>query len=129
SPQIFFSYDQKVWGLTDTGVPMVLEGRDFFVYKHITRNSKVWFAYDLPYTPEHLENLLIPLIQKNSNAELFTLCKTRNNRDNRALHLKPYENSQKVKFGIWLQARDHAFESGSSWVVHELSKWLMSDSS
>src|SRR5690606_31005583 len=35
SPQIFFSYDQKVWGLTDTGVPMVKEGRDFFLYKHI----------------------------------------------------------------------------------------------
>lgn len=32
SPQIFFSYDQKVWGLTDTGVPEILEGRDFKVF-------------------------------------------------------------------------------------------------
>src|SRR5690606_14630622 len=34
--------------------------------------------------------------------------------------------SAKRKHGIWLQARAHAFESGASWVLHELAMWLMS---
>lgn len=127
SPQIFFSYDQEVWGLTDVGTSVVKENRDFFKYEHIASGSKIWFAYDLPYTPNHLEKLLVPLIQRNANAGVFTLCKTRNNHDNLGIHMGPYKDGPDIKYGIWLQARDHAFESGSSWVIHEMAKWLMSE--
>ena len=62
SPQVFFSYDQKVWGLTDEGETETIEGKEFFVYKHTVKASRVWFAYDLPYTSEHIDTLLTPLL-------------------------------------------------------------------
>lgn len=127
SPQVFFSYDQKSWGLTNTGRDLVKEGRDFFIYKHTVRGSKVWFAYDLPYTTDHVENILVPLVHNKSTSKVITLCKTRNNRTNLAFNLKPYDENTIPKYGIWLQARAHAFESGSSWVLHELTKWLLSN--
>ena len=123
SPQIYFSYDQNVWGLTDNGEPAIIEAREFFVYKHTVRGQKVWFAYDLPYTPEHIDLLLIPEAIRNHNVEVFELCKTKNNRSVKAFRFDDRNNSNKRKFGIWLQARTHAFESGGSWVLHELARW------
>ncbi len=125
SPQAFFSYDQEVWGLTDVGETQKIDGKDCFVYKHKVRNSGVWFAYDLPYTSEHVD-LLTPLINQDQNAEVFTLCRSKKNRENKGFRLKPLMNAE-PKYGIWLQARCHAFESGASWVLHELTRWLLSD--
>lgn len=126
SPQAKFSYDQEVWGLTNTGEHIEIDGKDCFVYKHTVRGEKVWFAYDLPYTPEHVENLLIPGVKRHPGVEVFELCKTKGNRPITAFRFNTGSNSDK-KYGIWLQARAHAFETGGSWVLHELTRWLLSD--
>ena len=126
SPQIFFSYDQEVWGLTDTGRPAVIDGRDFFIYEHIVRGSRVWFAYDLPYTPEHIDKFLIPEVNKDPNVEVVEHCKTKNNRSVKAFIFNDKHTVSDRKYGIWLQARAHAFESGASWVLHEFARWLLS---
>lgn len=123
SPQLFFSYDQEVWGLTNTGEATKNEGRDFIVYKHTVKGNRIWFAYDLPYTPEHIEKLLISEASRDPGVEVFELCKTQGNRSVKALKFNPDDNK---KYSIWLQARTHAFESGSSWVLHELARWLLS---
>lgn len=125
SPKIDFSYDQKDWGLTNTGKMETIDGKDFFVYKHIVRSKKVWFAYDLPYTPKHMDSLLIPKAINDPNVEVFELCRSTRNHPVKGLRFDDSEKRDK-KFGIWLQARTHAFESGSSWVLHELSEWLLS---
>ncbi len=126
SPQIWFSYDQKVWGLTNSGEASEIEGRSFFVYKNSVRGEKVWFAYSLPYTPEHLEKLLISEASRDPGVEVFELCKTKNNRPVKALRFNDTGSSAGKKYGIWLQARTHAFETGGSWVLHELARWLLS---
>ena len=126
SPQVYFSYDQKVWGLTNSGENIDIEGEDIFVYKHIVHGEKVWFAYDLPYTPEHIEELLIPCADRDPGVEVFELCKTKNNRPVKALRFNDAGNSEDKKYSIWLQARAHAFETGGSWVLHELTQWLLS---
>jgi hypothetical protein len=127
SPKVFFSYDQNVWGLTNTGEASKIDGRDFIVYNHIVRGDKIWFAYDLPYTPEHMEKLLISEAEKDSGVEVFELCKTKGNRPVKGLIFHNAENNPGEVYGIWLQARTHAFESGSSWVLHELARWLLSN--
>ncbi len=127
SPQVFFSYDQKVWGLTDTGKSAIIDSREFFVYKHVVRGDKVWFAYDLPYTPAHLDLLLTSDVSKNPDAEIFEFCKTKKGRPVTAIRFDKPKQESKKKHGIWLQARTHAFESGSSWVLHELLRWLISE--
>jgi murein tripeptide amidase MpaA len=36
--------------------------------------------------------------------------------------------SQKERFGVWVQARQHAWESGSSWVARGFMEWVLGDS-
>lgn len=127
SPQINFSYDQKDWGLTNTGVMETIDGKEFFVYKHIVKGNSVWLAYDLPYTTEHIDLLLGPIADINPGVDIVELCRSTGNRPVKALRFDNTENGEN-KYGIWLQARSHAFESGSSWVLHELTAWLMSNS-
>lgn len=127
TPQASFSYDQKDWGFTDTGEPAIIEGREFFIYKHKVRGQKVWFAYNIPYTPEHIDLLLIPEAIKVHNVEVFELCKTKNNRSVKAFKFDDLNKSTDKKYGIMLFARTHAFETGSSWVLHELTLWLLSN--
>src|SRR5690606_16873823 len=50
----------------------------------------------------------------------------RKNRTVNALRITG-SNGTARNHGIWLQARAHAFESGASWVLHELALWLISD--
>jgi hypothetical protein len=127
SPQIFFSYDQEVWGLTDTGQPDEIDGRQFFIYQHVVRGEKIWFAYDLPYTPEHVEKFLVPAVNRNPHAEFKELTKTRKNRSVPYITIEDKNVTAPQKYGIWLQGRAHAFESGACWVLHELTLWLLSD--
>lgn len=127
SPKVFFSYDQEVWGLTDTGQPAEIDGRQFFIYQHIVRGDIVWFAYDLPYTPEHVEKSLLPEVKRNPDAELRELTKTRKHRSVPYILIEDKKSEIPQKYGIWLQARAHAFESGACWVLHELALWLLSD--
>ena len=37
------------------------------------------------------------------------------------------EITERDRHGIWIQARQHAWESGSSWVCRGLVEWLVSD--
>lgn len=124
--QACFSYDQEVWGRTDRGATEIIDGREFFVYRHVVRSAKVWFAYDLPYTPSHIDSILMPVVKRDSNVKAFELCKSRGGRPVNALLFDSKGTAKRNKHGIWLQARAHAFESGASWVLHELAMWLMS---
>lgn len=126
SPQIFFSYDQEVWGLTNTGEATKIEGKNYIVYTHNAKGNKIWFAYDLPYTPQHMEKLLLSEAERDPGVEVFEFCKTKGNRDVKALRFNDTRKNDGEKYDIWLQARTHAFESGSSWVLHELALWLLS---
>ena len=126
SPKVHFSYDQQDWGLTNTGKFEVIDGQDFFIYKHIVKSKSVWFAYDLPYTPVNMDTLLLPRAYEDPTVDVFELCITTNNRSVKSLRFNCLENPPQ-KYGIWLQARTHAFESGSSWVLHEFTDWLLSD--
>jgi hypothetical protein len=127
SPQAYFTYDQNIWGLTDTGNLEEIDGKYFFIYRHTVRSSKVWFAYDLPYTPKNIEELLASNLRQNPDVEVFELCKTRNSRSVNAFRITDTKSDFGKKYGIWLQARAHAFESGGSWVLHELAKWMLSN--
>lgn len=125
--RVNFSYDQEIWGLTNSGVPEVIDGKNFFVYRHKVRGEKIWFAYDLPYTPDLIQKYLISEANRNTGrVKVFELCKTKNNRPVMALNFNGTGNNSVKKYNIWLQARTHAFETGGSWVLHELTRWLLS---
>ncbi|MCM4171533.1 hypothetical protein DHD32_08585 [Arenibacter sp. TNZ] len=125
--QLFFSYDQKNWGLTNSGIIKTIDGKDFIVVKHIIRGEKTWFSYDLPYTPEHINAILAEKVKTYPDIKTLDFCRTKKGRQVSAFLLKNTGPDSDFKYGIWLQARAHAFESGSSWVLHELMCWLMSN--
>ncbi len=128
SPKANYTYDQINWGLTNQGEYKIVDGLDLFEYNHLVRNDEVWFAYDLPYTPHHYENQLLPKAARDNSVAIFEFCKTVNGRSVQALTFRS-SNKEDEKYGIWLQARSHAFESGGSWVLHHLAEWLLSKDS
>ena len=43
------------------------------------------------------------------------------------LHVREGERDKRQRFGVWVQARQHAWESGSSWVAQGFGEWLLGD--
>lgn len=125
SPQFHYSYDGITWALSDRGAPDRFDDEAYFVYKHRVKSTTISLAYDLPYTPNHVD-ALIAETSRHPQTHAFELCKTRSNRPVHAIRIGASHHTAE-KHGIWLQARSHSFESGTSWVVHELALWLVSD--
>lgn len=124
APQAYYSYDQKNWEMTAPGTTVTEQDISYFVYQQQVSKSTIWFAYNIPYLPQHLEPLLKLARRSGKDVEIFELCKTKAGRPVSALRIGG--KSKVKKPHIWLQARAHAFESGSSWVLHELAQWLLS---
>jgi len=124
--KVFFSYDQLVWALTDTGSRSERNGDYYQTYTLKVKSNIVWFAYDLPYTSDSLHKLIRDHIHDTTNVEVISLSKSKNGRDVQGLKIHNHHQSE-PKYGIWLQARTHAFESGTSWVLNELVEWLVSN--
>ena len=124
APQAYWSYDQTHWEMTAPGEEIMEEQVRYVVYNQRVRSRQVWFAYNIPYLPEQSQWLLN---QKNKSVTVQNLCLTKKGRPVYAIHLAHTAPVTEKPFQVWLQARAHAFESGASWVLHELTLWLLSD--
>ena len=80
-------------------------------------------AWGPPFVPSDAKALVSKLAAASSSAESFNLCRTREGRDTPALRVKTAANLPLV----WIQARQHAWESGASWVCRGFAEWLLSD--
>lgn len=58
--------------------------------------------------------------------ETFSLCRTREDHDTPALRSLPTNGVPDAPL-VWLNARQHAWESGASWVAKGFAEWLTSD--
>lgn len=125
APQAYYSYDQKNWEMTARGAKVTEQDVPCFVYQQQVSKSTIWFAYNIPYLPEHSEPLLKQARRLRKEVEVFELCRTSAGRSVPAFRVGKKATST-PKPHIWLQARAHAFESGSSWVLHEFTLWLLS---
>jgi hypothetical protein len=79
-------------------------------------------AWGPPFVPDDAKALVEKLADASDEATVFSLCRTREDRDTPALRIgtagKPL---------IWVQARQHAWESGASWVGKGFAEWIVSD--
>lgn len=79
-------------------------------------------AWGPPFVPADARALVEKLAAACDDAAVFSLCRTREDRDTPALRIgavgKPL---------IWIQARQHAWESGASWVAKGFAEWIVSD--
>jgi hypothetical protein len=97
-------------------------------YEVVAENGGVLVAWGPPFTSANAEEL-IATVEKvaPSAAKRFELCRTRAGRIVPALRISEAVASDIKPYGIWIDARQHAWETGSSWVARGLVEWLVSD--
>lgn len=93
-------------------------------YALLAPGERFWLAWGPPFLPAHGDRLLAELADKLfPEAERFELARTRGGRPVEALRI----GSPDAPGAIWVQARQHAWESGSSWVGDGWLRWIASD--
>ncbi len=127
----FVSYDRRVWiPLPDSAVEWdaSLPRLRF----HFTpERSPVWIAHVPPYTTQDLARLLdhVKLDQgkKAPRAVVRSVGKSAGGRDLYLLTITNRTVPDGKKRVLWLMARQHAWESGTSWLVEGAVRWLLRD--
>jgi len=117
------SLDGRRWTQTDPGRR---DGKRI-VYRHRVDAGEAYFAWGPPFTPSDAAALVERLADENPCATAFNLCTTRAGRPTPALRIAEPGTPDAQRRGVWVQARQHAWESGSSWVLRGLLEWLVSD--
>lgn len=121
--QATFSTDGKTWLHTEQGTNQ----DEWMSYTLKPDAASVFVAWGPPYTPGTAARLVRALSEKSPHAKAAELCRSRENRVVPMLHVQEGERTKEQRFGVWIQARQHAWESGSSWVAQGFAEWLVSD--
>lgn len=117
------SLDNKTWTHT---APGKRRGKRI-VYEQTVNAPECWFAWGPPFTVEDGQELVDDVSRKSPYAKAFELCKTRAGRSVPGLLIQQDGVEEPKRRGIWIQARQHAWESGSSWVCRGFTEWLISE--
>ena len=133
--QATFSTDGQTWQHTAPGE----KHGSRIVYQQRIDADRAWFSWGPPLTGDDAAELIRSCAAKCAGAELRELCRSRNNRSVWELQLAPATDSPKAddsapstvvphrRYGVFITARQHAWESGGSWVCRGLMEWLVSD--
>ncbi|MEQ2006335.1 MAG: M14-type cytosolic carboxypeptidase [Limisphaerales bacterium] len=116
-----FSTDGKTWHHT---APGKREGARI-LYQITGINGPLWVAWGPPFTPRDTDALLIEAEKSSPSAKSFELARTLGGRPVRGLRVS--EATSPKPPGIWVHARQHAWESGSCWVARGFTEWLVSE--
>jgi len=118
-----FSTDGKTWRHTEPG--KANEG--WMIYTLKPDAASVFVAWGPPYTPKTAAGFVHDMSVKSPHAKAAELCKSRGNRAVPMLHVMEGGRPAGQRFGVWVEARQHAWESGSSWVAQGFVEWLLAD--
>ena len=121
--QATFSTDGKTWRHTERGTRR--DGVMIYTVKPDT--SSVFVAWGPPYTPTTAAEFVREMSRKSPYAKAEELCRSREDRAVPLLRVQEGGRKKEQRFGVWVQARQHAWESGSSWVAQGFGEWLLSD--
>lgn len=119
-----FSFDNENWAQTEPGIRV--GKRISYKLSFQTDASEIWLAWGPPFTPPDALALVEATAKNSAAAEAFNLAETREGRPTPALRFRAKGDASTRKF-IWFQARQHAWEAGSSWVAKGLIDWLASE--
>lgn len=120
----FVSYDRETWSpLADSAVEWH-EAGPMLRFRFTPARAPVWVAHVPPYAGEHLERLLAD-VRRDPNA---IIAEAGESPGGRALPLVTVTNPTRPaaqKRVIWIMARQHAWESGTSWVMDGALRYLL----
>lgn len=114
------STDGKTWGQTEPGRRDGARMR----YEVTGTGDSLWFAWGPSFTPSDTEVLLAEAERTIPEAKSFELARTREGRSVRGLRVSAAATGGVP--ALWIQSRQHAWESGASWVARGLVEWLIS---
>lgn len=117
-----FSADNRNW---DHTAPGRKEGNRM-LYELRPETAELWVAWGPPFTLADARSLVERAARDCPAASVFELCKSREGRAVPALRVCAVGPNEPRRLGIWIQARQHAWESGSSYVCRGLTEWLVS---
>jgi hypothetical protein len=120
--QAVFSLDNKTWQRTTAGQRQ----KDRIVYRQRIDGREAWFAWGPPFVIRHATELIESAAKTSPHARAVQLCKSKDGHAVPGLRIDQ-KDGDKERLGIWVQARQHAWESGSSWVAAGFVEWLLSD--
>lgn len=119
-----FSYDGSAWShFTDSQVSWS-ESDMRLTVRFTPERPRMWIAHTVPYTGRDLDRLLGG---RGSAMRVETIGKSVHGRDIRLLTITDPATPESRKKAIWLVARQHAWETGTSWVVDGAVRFLLSD--
>jgi|JI10StandDraft_1071094.scaffolds.fasta_scaffold131188_3 hypothetical protein len=121
--QATYSTDGETWQHTEDGIK---EG-EWMVYRLKMDATSTFVAWGPPYTPTTATKFVNVMSAKSPHAKSLELCRSREGRAVPMLQVQEGDLPQQHRFGVWVQARQHAWESGSSWVAQGFVEWLLSD--
>lgn len=96
-------------------------------YTIVSPATTFWVAWGTPFHSQHADALLgevATLLNKAGQPQTrFELARSRDNRSVQAIRF----GNDTAKDSVWVQARQHAWESGGSWVGEGFVRWAASD--
>lgn len=121
--QATYSLDGRSWRHTNKGTKQDA----WIVYTLQPSARSVFIAWGPPYTPTTAAQFIEAMAKSSPHAQAGELCRSRENRAVPMLHVMEGDRTPAERFGVWIQARQHAWESGSSWVAQGFGEWLLGD--
>ena len=118
--QAAFSTNNRDWKQTAPGRRE--GGRIRYTLK--SPGETLWLAWGPPFGLADANALVKQVAGAKVGADRFELCKSRDGHAVPALRWEPLLAGKRP--AIWIQARQHAWESGGSWVCSGLVEWLAS---
>jgi hypothetical protein len=121
----FHSVDGETWQQTAPGRKQ--GGR--IVYTIEAKSPAMFVAWGPPYTPSRAVAFVRDMAARSSSADAVELAKSREGRSVPMLQIQEGDRPKAKRPGVWIQARQHAWESGSSWVCEGAAEWMLGDHS
>ncbi|MEO7145483.1 MAG: M14-type cytosolic carboxypeptidase [Bryobacteraceae bacterium] len=120
-----YSYDNRVWRHFADNQVSWDDKEPHLTLRFTPGKSTVWIAHLAPYTNEDLENLL-RRFRANPDFKQQTIGKTVQGRNLLLLTVTDPSVPDSGKKAIWLMARQHAWETGTSWDLQGALEFLLS---
>lgn len=117
-----FSLDGKTWKQT----PLGERDAEHIVYRQRIDAQTAWFAWGPPFVLSDANRLLQWASRKTVEAQPFQLCQSADGHSVPALRIVHGSGAEPARRAVWVHAREHAWECGSSWVAQGFVEWLLS---
>lgn len=122
--------EYAAWSIDGTNWEHTAKGEkqgDRSTYRIDASASTLWLAWGPPFTLKEAGQMIQRTCDLCPGATRFVLAHTRGGRPVPGVRLSRPAAATGPRFTVWIQARQHAWESGSSWVAKGFADWLVSN--